>query len=106
LLYRVADVLDETPAFVVPEESEEEAVFRGRVSKNIEFTIAREDELYVVVSRELNKLVQMTNFDHYDGVKRFQRIMQRSGIDNALRAAGAKNGDSIQVGDLVFDFVD
>ena len=62
--------------------------------------------MFVVEHPEIEKLVQMTNFDQYDAVKRFQRIMEARGVDDALRAHGAKDGDVIRIGDMVFDFVD
>lgn len=107
LLLRVEQLLKETPAFSQDEVDVTDTVgeYRSR-EKTIAFAIVRDNDTYVVESPELDKLVQMTNFEQYDAVKRFQRIMQRSGIDDALREHGAKNGDQIQVGDMVFEFVE
>ncbi|OPG16436.1 GTPase ObgE [Ferroacidibacillus organovorans] len=74
--------------------------------REIHFEIVRDDETYVVVSEELDRLVHATNFTQYDAVKRFQRILRRSGVDDALRAHGAQNGDQIRISDMEFDFVD
>lgn len=74
--------------------------------REIHFEIMRIDETYVVVSDELDRLVRVTNFTQYDAVKRFQRILRRSGVDDALRAHGAQNGDQIRISDMEFDFVD
>ena len=107
LMGRVARLLDELP--VEEKEPDEaltdEVVYTAREQK-IQFSIELDQEVYVVNSIQLDKLVQMTNFDQYDAVKRFQRILKRSGVDDALRAHGAKNGDVIRVGDVEFDFVD
>lgn len=107
LLLRVEQLLQATAPIAQPEAEigAEVGQYRSR-EKEISFEIIRDNELFIVDSTELDKIVQMTNFDQYDGVKRFQRIMQRSGIDDALREHGAKNGDQIQVGDMVFDFVE
>jgi len=106
LLYRVAEVIETTPV-VSPEEQTEsgDALYLSR-GKPISYSISQANDVFVVESAELDRLVQMTNFEQYDGVRRFQRIMQRSGVDDALRQKGAKNGDQIQVGDMVFDFVE
>ncbi len=107
LMSRVGYLLDTMPdEEPEPEEvSADEVVYTAKGQK-IQFSIEMDQEVYVVVSNELDKLVQMTNFDQYDAVKRFQRILKRSGVDNALRERGAGNGDVIRVGDLEFDFVD
>ena len=84
---------------------DDEIVYTAKGQK-IKFAIEMDQEVYVVVSEELDKMVLMTNFEQYDAVKRFQRILKRAGIDAALRNQGAKNGDVIRVGDVEFDFVD
>lgn len=107
LMRRVADMVlmhvsgEPNPA----PETDEEVVYRAR-SERLEFVISRDQEVYVVESAELDRLVAMTNFDQYDAVKRFQSIMRRSGVDDALRARGAKDGNTIRVGDMEFDFVE
>lgn len=107
LVARVGHLLELLPEEEsIPEDVvDEEVVYKAKEQK-IHFTISRDQEVYVVESAELDRLVQMTNFEQYDAVKRFQRIMQRAGIDAALRAEGAESGDVIRVGDMEFDFVD
>ena len=41
----------------------------------------------------------MTNWDYYEAVKRFQRVLEVSGINAALKAAGAEPGDTVAIGD-------
>ncbi len=89
----------------VEETTQDEVVYRSNENP-IRFTIQRDNDLFIVQSAELDKLVAMSDFNQYDAVLRFQRIMRRSGVDDALRAHGAKDGDQIQVGDMIFDFVD
>lgn len=43
--------------------------------------------------------VQMTNWDYYEAVKRFQRVLEVSGINAALKAAGCVAGDTVAIGD-------
>ena len=35
---------------------------------------------------------------------RFQNILRRNGIDEALRARGIKEGDTVRIRDMEFDF--
>ncbi|MCL6445362.1 MAG: GTPase ObgE [Alicyclobacillus sp.] len=113
LLYRIADLLDEVTqaeadaAASAPEPAPPvQDVKVYRYQKEEPFVIRREGGHFVVESKELEKLVKMTNFRQYDAVQRFQRILRQRGVDDALRARGAKDGDAIRIGDMEFDFVE
>lgn len=80
--------------------------FVYRFAEESEFEIVREGPRFVVRSTDLEKLVRMTNFTQYDAVQRFQRILKARGVDAALRKRGAKEGDTIQIADMEFDFVE
>lgn len=110
LLYAVADLLDTIPAIqedaLEDVEAEQERKIYRLKEDDDSFTITRDNEVYVVHSPKIEKLVKMTNFEQYDAVKRFQRIMRAMGVDDALRKRGAENGDTIRIGELEFDFVE
>lgn len=108
LLQRIADVLDSLPAEdLEPVEDVEEEIHKVYRLETIQpFVILHNGGQFIVESKELEKLVAMTNFEQFDAVKRFQRILKQKGVDDALRKRGAKSGDSIRIADMVFDFVD
>ena len=60
---------------------------------------------YVVKGASLERLVQMTNLDHQDGIMRLARKLKNLGVDDALRAKGAVDGDDVAIGDFSFEFV-
>ncbi|TCS75632.1 GTPase ObgE [Effusibacillus lacus] len=109
LLYAVADLLDSLPdveeAALDEVDATERKVYRLEEDED-SFTISRDNEVFVVHSPKIEKLIKMTNFDQYDAVKRFQRIMKNMGVDDALRQRGAVNGSTIRIGDLEFEFVE
>jgi GTP-binding protein len=108
LIYAIADYLDTIPQESLieqVEEHEERRVYKAE-PKEKEFTIRRENEMYVVESEKLEKLVNRTDFSHDDAAERFAYILRRMGVDQALRDHGAKDGDTVRIGDLVFDFID
>jgi GTP-binding protein len=41
----------------------------------------------------------MTNWDYYEAVKRFQRVLEVSGINESLKQAGCAAGDTVAIGD-------
>lgn len=103
LLYMVAETLAQTgPA--EPFSLEEEKV--TRVAEAPRFSVHKEDGVYVVEGREIQRHYAMTDFSNEDAVKRFLRIVKVMGIEDELRQQGAKNGDTIRIGNLEFDFVD
>ena len=42
----------------------------------------------------------MTNWDYYDAILRFQRILDRMGVTEALVKAGVKDGDIVRIADI------
>lgn len=45
------------------------------------------------------------NFDDYESMQYFQRVLIQSGIIEALRNEGIQEGDTVCIYDLEFDFV-
>lgn len=69
------------------------------------FTIRREDDgAFVVEGKDIEKLVAMTHFDNDEGLRRFQLIWRRLGIDEALRERGAKEGSTVRIRGMEFEF--
>lgn len=42
--------------------------------------------------KQIEKIVAMTNWDYYEAVERFQRILDATGINKTLKKRGAKEG--------------
>lgn len=77
-----------------------------RFEPKSDFAIQRDGNVFVVTGADLEKLVTMTNFEQYDAVKRFQRILKQKGVDDALRNQGAEEGSLIRIADMEFEFVE
>ncbi|PNH04577.1 GTPase obg [Tetrabaena socialis] len=58
--------------------------------------------VFYVEGEGIEKFAQMTNWDYYEAVRRFQRVLDVSGINGALRAKGIKKGDSVVLGETEF----
>jgi len=96
------------PIFLLYDESEmEEEVYYGFDEEEKPFEIGRDDDATWVLSGEkLMKLFNMTNFDRDESVMKFARQLRGMGVDEALRARGAKDGDLVRIGKFEFEFVD
>jgi GTP-binding protein len=69
------------------------------------FTISVEDGIYTVEAEWLLKILQRTDLDDYESLQYFQRVLQSSGIIDALVKKGIQEGDTVEIYDLEFDFV-
>jgi GTPase len=108
LMHAVADLLETLPDKPTVEEVaevEERVVFRAEKEPE-PFEISRDNEVYVVSGEKIEKLVRMTNLNSYDSIQRFARMMRSMGVDEALRKRGAKDGDTVRIGDFEFEFVE
>ncbi|SFJ41641.1 GTPase ObgE [Thermoflavimicrobium dichotomicum] len=111
LLYAIADLLEkveqeeaETPV-IDQAGPEERVIYRSQLDEPA-FTIRRENEIFIVEGKRVEKLVQMTNFNYHDSVIRFSRKLKEMGIEDALRERGAKEGDTVRIGELEFEFTE
>jgi GTP-binding protein len=48
----------------------------------------------------------MTYWDNEEAIRRFQRLLARIGVDEALRRAGARTGDRVTIGEYELEWVD
>ncbi|MGX7351503.1 GTPase obg [Enterococcus canis] len=108
LLNTTADLLEVTPEFPLYEdEVVEDTVHYGFQSAEPEFEISRDaDATWVISGEHIERLFQMTNFDHDESVMRFARQLRGLGVDESLRQRGAKDGDLVRIDSFVFEFVD
>lgn len=62
--------------------------------------------VFYVDGKALEKFAQMTNWDYYESIKRFQKILDAAGINQALRARGIKEGDTVVINESEFNWQD
>ena len=62
------------------------------------FTIERDEAMFVIHGKRIERLAVQTNFDNEESAERFQRELLRLGIDAALRKAGVRRGDDVRIG--------
>lgn len=87
----------------VPEETDDTVVYEAK--PEVEFTVSRDiDGAFLVCGRGIERLVIMTNFDNDEGVRRFQQIFRQRGIEEALKERGIKEGDTVRIGEMEFEF--
>lgn len=103
LLYRIADILDETVETSVETQSEE-VVFKYEKPLR-KFTITRVDATTWRVGGELiDRQFRQYDFASEESVVQFGLAMKRVGVDQALRDEGVRDGDMVILADVQFIF--
>lgn len=59
---------------------------------------------FVVSGERVERLVERTNLDSEGGLARFQRELDRLGVNQALEAAGVEPGDTVRISDVEFEY--
>lgn len=67
--------------------------------------VRREDRVFVVEGDEVERRVAMTDLDNPEAVLRLKRYFIRSGVEEALRTAGVKAGDTVRIGEEEFEYI-
>jgi GTPase len=68
------------------------------------FTLEREGDAFRVRGKRIERIAVQTNFEVEESAERFQRDLDRLGIDGALRRAGVQPGDTVRIGRVEFEW--
>lgn len=102
LLDYTADRLEELP----PVQHFTEEIDLDEEIKPSTFEVQKDGEVYEVIGTSMERLLDSVNFDDEESMNWFHRTLRRWGVIDALRNAGAKEGDTVRIGDMEFDFVE
>ncbi|MCI9422827.1 GTPase ObgE [Lachnospiraceae bacterium WCA-9-b2] len=103
LLYAVSKELqgmDSTPVVFEQEYFPEEEL----IYENLPYTVEIEDGVYVVEGPKIEKMLGYTNLDSEKGFAFFQKFLKNTGILDELEKAGIKEGDTVRMYGLQFDY--
>ncbi len=103
LLYAAHEALQE-----VEIEPIEQAIPEYRAQDElVEFEITREpDGAWRVAGKAVERAAEMTYWEYDEAVRRFQRLLDRMGVEDELRQAGAQPGDTVRIGDHELEWQD
>ena len=102
LLIKAYQKLEETPP---PEEVEMPLPVYKPKEDPREFAITREGaNEWRVSGNAIERAASMTYWQHDGSVRRFQKIMETLGVDEALRKAGVQEGDTVAIGEFELEW--
>ena len=104
LVRLTARALSELPPITVwePEVSEDENLL---LIGDTEVTVTRKNGVYEVEGEWLYNFMGRINFSDRESLAYFQRSLIKFGVIDRLKAAGVKEGDTVSIFGLEFDFV-
>jgi len=104
VLYELADMLDKIEKTNLYEDEKFESHVIYKFKEEKPFTITKEDDVWIIRGKEIEKLVKMSRFDTNEAIMRFSNKLRKYGIDDELRDLGAKDGDPVSIIDFEFEF--
>ena len=87
-----------------PERFEEEELEEEKTERS--FQIAQRAGAYEVTGTAVTELVRSVNFGDEDSLQYFHRSLRKLGIIDALRRAGAGEGDTVRIEGMGFEFME
>lgn len=110
LIRAIADLVRQTPAVSLEEDSALEIMelprkkSSGRSSREPVKIIRQSDGSFRIEHENFERSVSRINFEHEDALQKFARLLKALNVEEALEAAGAREGDKVYIGDVEFDF--
>ena len=108
LLNAVWKTLSELPAVSQSIELQSDYIeYRLENSKESEkrFEIKVENGVYIVEGSWIEKLISDINFESHESLQYFQKLLKKYGIIESLEKQGIKEGDTVQIYDMEFDYI-
>lgn len=107
LVYRLMELVEQIEPEPVELVAENEVKVTKAEKEEVKFVIERRaEDLYEVSGPEIERHWRRTNFANEDAMSRFLQIVEAMGVIQALREKGCKDGDTVKIKDLEFDFID
>lgn len=102
LLNRVSEVLKTLPKEELVE-VEDRVVYTLDDDKN-DFTVRKEDDVFIIEGKAINRLMGRINIDDNESMYYFQKNLKELGIEDELKRQGIQEGDTVKVLNWTFEW--
>lgn len=104
LLKNIATHLQNLPNTILYEKPKEE--IKVYTFEEDTYEITMDEDIYVIEGKWIDNLMRSVNLDSIDSMQYFQKQLRDKGVIADLKAKGIEEGDTIAIGDLLFDYID
>lgn len=104
VIHALSDKLDTIQKEPLYEEQQFESHILYQFKNELPFTVTKEDNVWVIRGKDVEKLLRMTRFTTDEAAARFANKLRKMGIDDKLREMGALDGDTVRILDFEFEY--
>ena len=104
LIFKLKEILVELPEEDIYSKEEMEDFVLYEFKKEKPYKIIKDNDTWVVTGDNLEKLLRMTRFNSDESALRFAKKLKNLGVDDELKALGAKEGDTVRILDQEFEY--
>ena len=104
LLDYVTETLKTLPKETLIEVEEMEKVYT--LEEKEEFTIKRDNEVFVVEGPAIERILRRINLDDNESMYYFHKCLSQLGVDTKLKEMGVKDGDTVRLNDWELEWYD
>lgn len=79
-----------------------EEYYNKEIDYDLQF--AKDNEIFVVFGKRIDNLLEKVNLDDYDSRMFFEKTLREMEVFDKLKEMGIEQGDSVAVGDIVFEY--
>ncbi|MBQ8576843.1 MAG: GTPase ObgE [Clostridia bacterium] len=105
MVYMAAELLRELPPLTVYDADYVEPMPEIEPG-NHDITLRREGKVWMVEADWLYNLVGSVNFEDRESLNYFDRTLRNSGVFQKMREGGVRDGDTVNIYDFEFDFIE
>ena len=102
LVKRLYQLVQETPEFPLYVEEEKEVSYEYKDEN--ELKIIRNNNVYIVGGEKVDYLIKKINTTTPEGVNKVLSILNKMGLEKQLLDKGIKQGDTVKIGDVEFEY--
>lgn len=106
LVNYLVDLVYNLDEVVLYEEEFKESHILYKFDDSKPFEVKRDNNIWVLSGKDIEKLFYMTRFEEPESVERFGRKLRGMGVEEELERLGAKRGDEVKILDYIFIFND
>jgi len=104
LMQAVSKILKTLPKEELVETTQKRKVYK--LEEKEPFTIKREDDMFVVDGFAIRDLMRRVNMEDNESLYYFQKHLEELGVNQKLKEAGVKQGDTVKVYDYLLEWDD
>ncbi len=106
MLEYLSQMLEEVQEESIYNDNDFEKTIVYRFKNEKPYSISKEDGIWQIKGKEIEKLFAMTRFSEDEAIERLERKLKGMGIEEELERLGAKKGDEVEINNYIFEWRD